>query len=531
MASKKILIVCSHFWPSLGGLETSMGQLGEELIAAGYAVSVMTIAYSARTSDQRNGVKILSVEQPEFPQAIRKAVGSGKYDACILVQDPLGAIIWSVEHLQPHRRTRLLIQPIINEDGYSRWHENADFRQRLATILTTADAALTMTRKGPDQRYMESARIASTYLPNACSLVPPAGDFRQQFNIPADRFMILHVANLYWVKNHIGLIDALADMPASWQLVMIGMPGQADCVEATRAKLASRPEILYIPGLPPEWVSAAMEAADTVVLASHGEGSPITLLEAMAHRKPWLATPQCGAANDHLGGVICKVDDFPHYLRQLAARPALRQALGEISYRHWQECYNWPVVRQGWVDLIERGALRRSFAPSVELQAEMQALLRTMDAGQPAVDFSVFHVDTYRSGPIRFGWLGNIGALQAQIHEFLIPAMRDDHRVSFLTEENTPQAVAEFLGGIDVLVLTGDQPDLATTVRQAMACGVFPVAIRAGDAARLIEHEKSGLLVDANADALYQALSWCAEHGDEVRRCGYRQAQMLALQS
>lgn len=390
MSKKHFLIACSHFWPSVGGLETSMGQLGSELVADGYQVTVLTMAHPARTADVHQGVRIASVPYPELQGAVRAAVASGQYDACLLIQDPLGTIPWSIEGLPKPPRTRVLVQPIINEDGYARWKDNAEFRQGLAAILKGADAALTMTKSGPDHRFMVEAGVQPVYLPNASAQLAPAGDFRAQFGIPADRFMILHVANLYWVKNHIGLIDALPDMPADWQLVMIGNPtGASDCVEAVQAKLASRPEVRFIPGLAPEWIAAAMQAADVVVLASHGEGSPITLLEAMSHRKPWLATPTCGAANDHLGGLICPLPEFMPRLRQLAAQPALRQALGELSYGHWQQCYSWPVVLQGWKDLVEHGRLRRSFAPGPELVERQRQLHAALGEAPPLVSVVV----------------------------------------------------------------------------------------------------------------------------------------------
>lgn len=576
-----------------------MGQLGGELAAAGYDVTVMTLAFPGRAADRHQGVKIASVEMADLSQAIRAAVASGDYGTCLLIQDPLGNIVWSVEQLQPPAHTRVLVQPIINEDGYGRWKDNHDFRQRLAAILKASTAALTMTKSGPDHRFMREAGVEPVYLPNASSQTAPAGDFRQQFGIAADRFVILHVANLYWVKNHVGLIDALPDMPAHWQLVMIGTPtGATDCVAAVQAKLASRPEVMYIPGLPPEWVAAAMQAADVVVLASHGEGSPITLLEAMSHGKPWLATPTCGAANDHLGGLICDLAGFMPRLRQLAARPALRKTLGEISRAHWSACYAWPVVLHGWRDLIDTGRLQRSFEPGVDLvernrearlalekqlaAAPRVALLATGHGGGAAaaaltaaltgryafrtvlgdeesvggdavgraelvvdlrsgedaapwteclrmVDYSVFHVDAYRQGPIRFGWIGDTHARADEVQGLLIPAMRDRHQMAIADERAGPAELALFLQAIDVLVLTSEQEYALAAAAAAMACAVFPVGVRQGKLAELLRYQRSGLLVPPSGAALHEALNWCSEHGDELRRRSYKQAQQMAL--
>jgi len=442
--------------------------------------------------------------------------------------------------LTPPASTRLLIQPIINEEGYRRWQDNADFKTRLAAILSTADAALTMTRDGPDHRYMRDAGVAPVYLPNASAApdLSGGGDFRLRHGIPADRFLTLHVANLHAVKNHLGLIDALADMPPSWQLVMIGVAGpKDDYVDAVRAKLAGRPEILFIPGLAPDGVAGAMRAADAVVLASHGEGSPITLLEAMSYGKPWLATPQCGAANDHLGGLVCELAEFPRYLRRYAAQPALARAVGQIGYRHWQQCYCWPVVLQGWVDLIEYGELRRSFVLTAEMAAardSMRAdpaadLVAPPAVARPPVDFAVFNLDTYRSGPIRFGWIGDAAANPKEVHQLLLPAMGQRHEMHISSELVDAATLAAFFNGIDVLLVTGVQRYIIEMIPLAIACGVFPVAIRQRYIAEQLDGGAAGLLVDESGSALHEALSWCADHPDEVRRRGYRQAQMLAL--
>lgn len=377
--STKTLIVCSHFWPSRGGLESRMGQFSVGLQQAGYDVTVLTQHFPGRPPGLFHGVKLWNVAWADLQVTIRTALASGDWDTCILVQDPLGFILWSLEGLEIPAHTRMLMQPIINEEGYGRWKDHPDFGPRLAALLKSANVALTMTRSGPDERFMRATGVPAVYLPNATEPAAPTGDFRLLHGIAPDRFIVLHVANLFWVKNHIGLIDALEQLPTSWQLVMIGHPsGSADCVAAVREKLASRPDILYIPGLPAGEIAAAMQASDVVVLASHGEGSPITILESMAHGKPWLATPQCGAANDHLGGLISELGSFREHLQLLQRHPELRRQLGDIGRRHWQQCYSWPVVLQGWRELIDGGHLQRPFLPAADLIDEMANLRKDL---------------------------------------------------------------------------------------------------------------------------------------------------------
>jgi glycosyltransferase involved in cell wall biosynthesis/SAM-dependent methyltransferase len=376
----RILIVCSHFWPSIGGLETIVEQLSSNLVLAGYYVSVLTSAVPGRTADTYRGVNIISRDAiklingiPEWLLCIRSEVESGRYAACILIQDPQGPIIWSMEDIVVPKQTHLFIQPIINADGYSHWKDNVSFRDRLKKILLNATAAITISRSGPDDAYMHSEGIKPVYIPNSVSIPKPSMDFRSKFGIPDSTFLILHVANLYWVKNHVGLLNTLGNLTSDWKLVMIGQPsGERECAQHFHEALKAFSEVLYIPGLPPEDVSAAMEAADVIVLASHGEGSPVTILEAMAHGKPWLATPNCGAANDNAGGIICRLEEFPDYLHVLSSDVTFKNSLGEIGSLHWKKCFTWPVVIEGWIDLIERGKLQQSFEMPSEIKAAME---------------------------------------------------------------------------------------------------------------------------------------------------------------
>jgi glycosyltransferase involved in cell wall biosynthesis len=389
---KRVVIACSHFWPSVGGLESRVEMFSSQLVLAGYQVTVLTLDFPGRTSDLRNGVRIQGVIPGQrigfvhsWPYAVRRAVRSGRYDACILIQDPQCEIIWSMEGGTPPPGTRLIIQPIINADGYARWRDNARFSGGLAGIMKSAAAAVVMTRSGPDTTFMADHGIPSVYIPNATVVAAPDGNFRTRHGIPAESFLILHVANLYWVKNHLGLLESLHRLPACWKLVLIGNPtGEPECAQAVGEALAGRPEILYLPGLNRDGVSSAMAEADVMVLSSLGEGAPNTILEAMAHAKPWLATPECGAANDHAGGIICPLADFFAHLSVLQDSPTLRAQLGAAGYRHWQEALSWPQVIDAWIGLIEArnpaGGLREASGTGAEMKRLKEAVAGRVSA-------------------------------------------------------------------------------------------------------------------------------------------------------
>ncbi len=382
-----ILIACSHFWPSIGGVESRLEQFSARLVKAGYRVTVITPAFPGRESDTRNGVSIRSIPAGRnrfglsvWPYCIRAAITSGEYDTCILVQDPRGVILWTLQNLPVTVETRILVQPIITADGYERWKCDDRFTQGLAAVLQRADAAVAMTVSGPDADFMRRQGIQPKYIPNATK--PPASQpgFRERHAIAADAFMIVHAANLWWYKNHIGLLDALPDLPSDVKLVMIGNPtAESDCVEAVTTRLAERREILYLAGCNRDDVSSAMAETDLVVLSSLGEGSPNTILEAMSHAKPWLATPDCGGASDNAGGLICRLSDFGEYVDILRHHADIRRALAQLGYRHWQACFAWETVVPRWIDLIE-GRPLASFGMPPDIAEELDQLRSRIEA-------------------------------------------------------------------------------------------------------------------------------------------------------
>jgi glycosyltransferase involved in cell wall biosynthesis len=397
----RVLIACAHFWPSIGGIEAIAGNLGNQLVRRGYAVEVATRANPERSFGLHRGMAIRSLDPdraarwprwigrirsrlrrwfgaddlPSWVGQLAAMIRGGSYATCILMSEPRNYLLHAAELAGWPSGTRFLLQPVINRDVYSRWRDDRPFRARLAGILRRATAALSLSRDGTEVEFMREEGITPIFLPNATEPAAPAFPFRRVCNIPDDAFVILHVANLWAVKNHLGLLETLSDLPGDWRLVLIGHPsGEPDCVTQVQDALRERPDVLYLPGLPPDGVAAAIAAADVVVLASKGEVSPVVLLEAMSHSVPWLATPECGAASDHGGGLVAPLAEFPELLRRLRASPDIARALGAIGRRHWEACYSWPAVAPGWEEVIDTGALTRSYATPAEVVAEMRSL-------------------------------------------------------------------------------------------------------------------------------------------------------------
>ena len=375
--TKSVLIVTPHFWPSVGGVERVAEELGVGLLNHGYRVDIGTYPHAERHLTTHRGLAILTLSPHDRQHGeilacaleVEQLIGSGRYDACVMLGAPVNGLFYgAMTGLLPDK-TRLIFQPTLNTEICDLLSSGTKLAKDLVVQLTArAHQVVVLSEGGCDASFFGQHGLKTTYLPNGVQARQFSGEFRQEHGIPSDAFVILHVANLYPVKNHLGLLEAFASVPQGAQLVLIGHPTDNTAyVEQVRQALSGRPEVLYIPGLSPEGIAAAMQAADVLVLPSHAEASPLCILEAMSHRLPWMATSECDAAHEQAGGVVMPLVDFRRAVALLMREPGLRRALGEAGYAHWETCRQWSSVLEGWIQLIETGHLTRSYAMPPDL--------------------------------------------------------------------------------------------------------------------------------------------------------------------
>ena len=366
----QVLIVTPYFWPSVGGVETVAEDLGAGLIAAGLRVQVACYEQTDRTMDSHRGIDIIQLAPhdqmtngiPTAASQVKRLVGSNRYEACILLGSPMNALFYAILELQDLKRRRLLFQPTINQEGFDFIQQRPVVASLLKTLMEQTTAVIALGHETLDARFCREVGIPTTIIPNGTTTLTPSYDFRQKYHIEKERFLIVHVANLYRVKNHLGLLRALEQLPPQATLIVVGHPThETDYVAEVRQAFSTRPDILYIPGLSREGVAAAMQAANLVVLSSEAEVSPLCLLEAMSLQRPWLATPGCGTANEHAGGLVLPLSEFRAAIECLIHHPDFLGELAQAGYEHWKTCYRWESLLGGWVELLREGRLLQSF--------------------------------------------------------------------------------------------------------------------------------------------------------------------------
>jgi glycosyltransferase involved in cell wall biosynthesis len=267
---------------------------------------------------------------------------------------PLG---WPFVHTQalPQPRPRLVLVPCVNQDGYRQVNANPRVRAQYGGLLRQADVVVHSSHHGWDARLCRELGLRSTYVPNAATRVAPARPVAPSAGVAR----LLCVGNLWEEKNHVGLLETLAGAPGDWALRIIGgppPPTQPNPLPRLDELAAADGRIALTGRAPAGEVAAAMAESDLLLLPSRVEATPLVLVEAMGHGLPWIATPGCGSARDHAGGLVVPLAQFPDAIRWLLEDDAARAEVGAAGRAHYEAAYSWDVVGDRFHALLSGAA-------------------------------------------------------------------------------------------------------------------------------------------------------------------------------
>jgi glycosyltransferase involved in cell wall biosynthesis len=173
-------------------------------------------------------------------------------------------------------------------------------------------------------------------IPNGVKPWPPAPPMlRDQLGLAPDDRLIVAVGNLYPVKGHRHLVDALARISIRHPNAHLAIAGRGDLEsaltdQALKLKLSNRVHLL---GLRSD-IPSVLASADVFVLSSLSEGLPLALLEAMFAMRPVVAT-DVGEVREVLGGdagILVPPGDAPAIgaaIERVLSDPPLARALGQ----------------------------------------------------------------------------------------------------------------------------------------------------------------------------------------------------------
>ncbi len=184
---------------------------------------------------------------------------------------------------------------------------------------------------------------------------------REELGLAPDDRLILAVGNLYPVKGHRYLIEALALLTNRDRKVHIAIAGRGELAETLRvqARALGVADRLHLLGFRSD-IPDLLAAAEVFVLPSLSEGLPMALLEAMFARRPIVAS-DVGALRAALAGgeagLLVQPGDpqvLAGALDRLLANPADAQVLAERAARRAAMEYDSEVMAARYACVYKR---------------------------------------------------------------------------------------------------------------------------------------------------------------------------------
>ncbi len=378
----RVLLAMNWFFPHVGGEEKLSEDIGVALVKAGFDVEVATRALPERTQHTHRGMRIHSLSGA-IGDEFRALAAMRRPHAVVVIGGPEIEFLPAAAQL-PSDGPRVVIVPCIKPDSYKDVHAVPALRKALEAAAARADVTVTSSRYGYDAKLFADLNINSIYVPNAVHRTEAEGDFRARYGIPKEKRLLVDVSNMRREKNHAGLLHHLRDLPGDWHLVLIGCPFEPTPHVATHIEIlaAHDPRVTIVPGAPPALIAAALEEADLLLLPSLADATPLVLLEAMSHGLPWIATPECGSAHDHAGGLMLPLPRFGQAIDFLLNNETVRAALGASGYAHWQACYTYDVIGPRYAALVSGNEDVPDLEAPAEALAQTEAV-RALFAAQP----------------------------------------------------------------------------------------------------------------------------------------------------
>lgn len=262
------------------------------------------------------------------------------------------------------------------------WREAMDPVRRAGLDATLRMADCVVVLAAELEQYLRSQvrglrveRIANMIADTERSADGKAADARADGDVadailpaPTGRTRVLFVGARTPLKGLRELADAVHALPEC-ELAIVGPEAGAidadkqAAMEASLGRLRDAGRLIEAGELAPGDVTRAYREADLFALATHREGLPNTLLEAMAAGLPCVATP-IGAIPEVLEddcGVVVPVgqsEPLRRAIAELAGDPARRRALGDRGRRRIAERYSVDAVMRQYRTLYEQLARR-----------------------------------------------------------------------------------------------------------------------------------------------------------------------------
>ena len=213
-------------------------------------------------------------------------------------------------------------------------------------------------------RYLGYQHPNVVIIPNGVKMsdfaqLPPKGTFRQKFNIPTDKKIVLFMSRLNIKKGLDLLLPAFRDYVRQHPGAVLALAGGDDGYEAITRQFIEQNNMSHsmrmVGMLTGDDKKAALADADLFTLPSYSEGFSMAVLEAMAAGTPALVSDRVGfgeAIRQHeaAGLVELTPDSIRAGLEKLLGNDALRQRVSQNATALLRANYDIDVVAKRLLD-------------------------------------------------------------------------------------------------------------------------------------------------------------------------------------
>jgi glycosyltransferase involved in cell wall biosynthesis len=241
-----------------------------------------------------------------------------------------GAAVVSHIHIENHFRPNRLARVIHTA------LDNGSVRLAARVLAVSDDTRRSLVAQGYPPQLVEVVH-------NGIDVAVEAGrhgaGLRTELGVSEDAVLIGEIARLCDVKGQRELIEAVALVPGVHAALAGADLEQGGAYRTKLERFARERGVagrVHFLGFRPD-AGAILDQLDAFVLPSWIEGLPVTVLEAMAHGKPVIATPVGGTAElvaDGETGLLVPPRDperLAEAIRSVASDPELRQRLGSAG--------------------------------------------------------------------------------------------------------------------------------------------------------------------------------------------------------
>nr|MDQ3823986.1 glycosyltransferase [Actinomycetota bacterium] len=259
-----------------------------------------------------------------------------------------------VRHLHIENHFRPTTEPVL------RRLDNWTARRCAALVAVSEDTRRAYLAQG------YSDRIEVVYNGVELDGAGPAGTLRAELGIPDGAPVVGEVGRLCDVKGQRELIEAIAEIPDA-RLVLFGRDLEQGGafqagLERTAERLGVRDRVVFAGHR--DDAPRLVGDLDVFVLPSWTEGLPVVVLEAMAQRRPVVATPVGGTpevvANGETGLLVPPRDSraLAAAIRELLGDAERRRRMGEAGYARVGERFSAGTMTRRVLELYDRAVGR-----------------------------------------------------------------------------------------------------------------------------------------------------------------------------